>query len=144
MQREDVTQSAEIGTEDLVRPGSTVHSEHDNAEQNVPTRDDAGHPDPDPAHPDPDEPAALIEDADGARFRDRWHAVQEGFVDDPRRAVQDADRLVAELMQTLAATFAERKRSLENQWRTGGDAQTEDLRLALRGYRSFFDQLLPH
>jgi hypothetical protein len=46
-------------------------------------------------------------------------------------------------MQTLATTFAERKQSLEDQWRTGGDAQTEDLRVALRSYRSFFDQLLP-
>ncbi len=88
--------------------------------------------------------AELIEGSDSDRFRSRWHEVQAAFVDDPQRAVQDADQLVAELMQTLAATFAERKQSLEGQWRDGGDAETEDLRLALRSYRSFFDQLLPH
>jgi hypothetical protein len=126
MQREESQQHDQIGTEDLVQSEpapSAVHSEHTGSGAR--------------------EHAALIEDADGARFRSRWHTVQEEFVDDPRRAVQDADRLVAELMQTLATTFAERKQSLEDQWRTGGDAQTEDLRVALRSYRSFFDQLLP-
>jgi hypothetical protein len=88
--------------------------------------------------------AALFADADSDRFRHRWHDVQSAFVDDPRRAVQDADQLVAELMRTLATTFAERKRSLEGRWQEGVAAETEDLRLALRGYRSFFDQLLPH
>lgn len=88
--------------------------------------------------------AELIEGSDSARFRDRWHDVQAAFVDDPQRAVSDADQLVAELMQTLAATFAERKQALEGQWQKGQDAETEDLRLAMRSYRSFFDQLLPH
>ena len=92
----------------------------------------------------PEDHTALVEDSDSERFRSRWHDVQAAFVDDPQRAVQDADQLVAELMRTLAATFAERKQSLEGQWHKGGDAETEDLRLALRGYRSFFDQLLPH
>jgi len=88
--------------------------------------------------------APLLGDSDSERFRSRWHDVQAAFVDDPRRAVRDADQLVAELMQTLATTFAERKQSLEGRWQQGGDAQTEDLRLALRSYHSFFDQLLPH
>jgi hypothetical protein len=91
-----------------------------------------------------DEHAELIESADSSRFRERWHEVQAAFVDDPQRAVSDADQLVAELMQTLAATFAERKQALEGQWQKGNEAETEDLRLALRSYRSFFDQLLPH
>jgi hypothetical protein len=87
--------------------------------------------------------AALIDGLDSERFRSRWHDVQAAFVDDPQRAVQDADELVAELIQRLVATFAERKQSLEGQWQQGGDAETEDLRLALRSYRSFFDRLLP-
>lgn len=86
----------------------------------------------------------LFDPADAQRFRDRWREVQTGFVDDPKRAVQDADVLVAELMQNLASAFGERKRLLEDQWREGTDAETEDLRLALRGYRSFVDQLLAH
>jgi hypothetical protein len=86
----------------------------------------------------------LFDEADAARFRERWHEVQAAFVDDPKRAVQDADVLVAELMQNLASAFSERKRLLEDQWREGTDAETEDLRLALRGYRSFLDQLLAH
>jgi len=86
----------------------------------------------------------LFDEADAARFRGRWREVQAGFVDDPKRAVQDADVLVAELMQSLASAFSERKHLLENQWREGSSAETEDLRLALRGYRSFLDQLLAH
>jgi hypothetical protein len=86
----------------------------------------------------------LFDESDAARFRDRWREVQTGFVDDPKRAVQDADVLVAELMQNLASAFSERKRLLEDQWREGADAETEDLRLALRSYRSFLDQLLAH
>jgi len=86
----------------------------------------------------------LLGESDSERFRSRWHDVQAGFVDDPQRAVRDADQLVAELMQTLATTFAERKQSLEGQWQQATDAETENLRLALRSYHSFFDQLLPH
>jgi len=86
----------------------------------------------------------LFDEADAARFRDRWHEVQAGFVDDPKRSVQDADVLVAELMQSLASAFSQRKHLLEEKWREGSSAETEDLRLALRGYRSFLDQLLAH
>jgi hypothetical protein len=68
--------------------------------------------------------------------------VQTHFVDGPREAVQDADALVAELMQHLATTFAEERASLERQWTEGQDVSTEDLRVALKRYRSFFDRLL--
>jgi hypothetical protein len=63
-------------------------------------------------------------------------------VDSPQDAVREADELVAEIIQNLAATFAEHKRTLEGQWSRGDEVQTEDLRLALRQYRSFFNQLL--
>jgi hypothetical protein len=79
---------------------------------------------------------------DAERFRSRWQEVQAGFVDEPRQAVQDADGLVAELMQRLAETFSEERSSLESQWDSGEDASTEDLRVALQRYRSFFDRLL--
>jgi hypothetical protein len=45
-------------------------------------------------------------------------------------------------MQTLAATFAERRQGLEGQWNQGENVDTESLRLALRQYRSFFNRLL--
>ena len=72
----------------------------------------------------------------------RWQEVQGGFVDEPQQAVQDADGLVADLMQRLAATFSEERSNLESQWDSGEDASTEDLRVALQRYRSFFDRLL--
>jgi CHAD domain-containing protein len=74
-------------------------------------------------------------------FRGRWQDVQTGFVDDPRRAVRDADELVAAVISALASSFAEHKGELEAQWRDGEPA-TEELRVALRRYRSFFDQLI--
>jgi hypothetical protein len=75
-------------------------------------------------------------------FRARWQEIQTGFVDEPQQAVQEADSLVAELMQRLAETFSQERSRLESQWAEGGDASTEDLRVALQRYRSFFDRLL--
>jgi hypothetical protein len=80
------------------------------------------------------------EDADG--FRSRWQEVQSRFVDEPREAVQSADALVAEVMQSLATTFADHKKALEEQWNRGEQVDTEGLRMALRHYRSFFNRLL--
>jgi hypothetical protein len=85
---------------------------------------------------------SLLDAGDADRFRTRWNDVQTRFVDDPREAVGTADGLVAELMQTLAANFAEHKTRLESQWSRGGDADTEELRQALHRYRSFFNRLL--
>ena len=56
--------------------------------------------------------------------------------------MEHADELVAEVMKRLADSFASERQSLERQWSSGGDASTEDLRIALRRYRSFFDRLL--
>jgi hypothetical protein len=75
-------------------------------------------------------------------LRDRWTDVQAGFVDEPRSSVEQADSLVAEVMKRLADSFATERQALEQQWSRGDDASTEDLRVALRRYRSFFDRLL--
>lgn len=88
------------------------------------------------------ETPALIDEEKVTGFRDRWQHVQTGFVDDPKQAVQQADELVAAVISALATTFAEHKSELEGQWQQGEPA-TEELRIALRRYRSFFDQLLP-
>jgi hypothetical protein len=75
-------------------------------------------------------------------FRSRWHDVQAAFVDEPRRAVEDADQLVAAVIKRLAEVFADERNRLEHDWSQGQDVSTEDLRQALRRYRSFFDRLL--
>jgi hypothetical protein len=75
-------------------------------------------------------------------LRERWTDVQAGFVDEPKSTVEQADALVAEVMKRLADGFATERQALEQQWSRGDDASTEDLRLALRRYRSFFDRLL--
>jgi hypothetical protein len=85
-------------------------------------------------------PLLADEELDG--FRGRWDAVQVGFVDEPRGSVQKADALVAELMQRLAQTVSDERNSLESQWEQGSDVSTEDLRIAMQRYRSFFDRLL--
>ena len=75
-------------------------------------------------------------------FRARWDAIQVGFVDEPRQAVQQAHSLVAGAMKRLAEMFTAERAKLEGQWDRGEDVSTEDLRLALRRYRSFFGRLL--
>ncbi len=84
----------------------------------------------------------LFDEGAAAKLRDRWLDVQTGFVDEPRSAVEQADTLVAEVMKRLAEGFATERRALEGQWSRGDDVSTEDLRIALRRYRSFFDRLL--
>jgi hypothetical protein len=75
-------------------------------------------------------------------MRTRWTDIQAGFVDEPRRAVEQADSLVADAIKRLAETFANERNQLEGQWDRGGDVSTEDLRQALQRYRSFFSRLL--
>jgi hypothetical protein len=86
--------------------------------------------------------AALFSPDMAAGFRGRWDQVQIGFVDDPQRAVQQADELVADVMKNLAARFADQRARLEAGLGRGGDADTEGLRMALHEYRSFFQRLL--
>jgi hypothetical protein len=90
-----------------------------------------------------DEQAAPLFSSEEAKdFRARWDAIQVGFVDEPRRVVEQADSLVAVAMKRLAEMFAAERTKLEGQWDRGDNVSTEDLRLALRRYRSFFGRLL--
>lgn len=75
-------------------------------------------------------------------LRTHWDRVQVGFVDEPRKAVQEADALVSPAVKRLAEGFAEERQKLEHQWDQGDNVSTEDLRIALRRYRSFFTRLL--
>jgi hypothetical protein len=120
----------------------------------------AGSPEPRDSEPPSDQPTA--EPAPGAEtsttpgppgerrlvpkeqvmdFQARWQAIQQGFVDDPRSAVGDADTLVGEVLQRLSTTFENQHQELEGQW-ADGEPSTEDLRGALQRYRDFFDRLL--
>jgi len=86
--------------------------------------------------------AALFADQERDQLRTRWTEIQSEFVDEPRRSVEEADGLVAQTIKRLAESFAGARSNLEGQWARGGDVSTEDLRLALQRYRSFFDRLL--
>jgi hypothetical protein len=118
-----VEEEARPGTADLVREAEEVEAGGDEAQ----ARGDR-------------EP--LFEASDRDRFGESWTSIQAAFVDDPRDAVKEADTLVAELMQRLAETFSAERSRLESQWDNDEDVSTEDLRVALQRYRSFFDRLL--
>jgi hypothetical protein len=89
-----------------------------------------------------DAPTPLFAEDELGGYRARWSAIQTGFVDEPRKAVEEADTLVAEVMKRLAEGFAEERRQLEANWERKDQVSTEDLRLAMRRYRSFFERLL--
>lgn len=91
--------------------------------------------------PEEDSPALFEQDALES-FRSRWGSIQTGFVDDPGGAVKQADELVAAVMKRLAEVFVDERANLEQAWAKGDAVSTEDLRVALRRYRSFFDRLL--
>jgi hypothetical protein len=86
--------------------------------------------------------APLFPNHELEELRNRWSGVQTAFVDEPRRAVEQADGLVAAAMKRLAEVFAEERSKLEQQWDRGDNVSTEDLRIALQRYRSFFQRLL--
>jgi hypothetical protein len=89
-----------------------------------------------------EQPEPLFAADETSRLRADWDQVQASFVDEPRQAVEQADRLVATAIKRLAEIFAEEKARLEGQWDRGGDVSTEDLRQALRRYRAFFGRVL--
>jgi hypothetical protein len=84
----------------------------------------------------------LFTEESDREFRNRWRDIQSGFVDEPRTAVEQADELVAQLMQRLAQSFSEQRTRLEQQWDASDKVSTEELRIALKRYRSFFERLL--
>ena len=84
----------------------------------------------------------LFETNEAESLRTRWTAIQTQFVDEPRHSVEQADELVASAMKRLAEIFANEREGLEHNWDRGDDVSTEDLRVALQRYRSFFDRLL--
>jgi len=86
--------------------------------------------------------APLFEQEGLEEFRSRWTRIQTSFVDDPRKAVEQADELVASMMKRLTEAFANGRSNLKREWSEGEEASTEDLRMAFHRYRSFFNRLL--
>jgi hypothetical protein len=84
----------------------------------------------------------LFPDEELLGYRTRWEAIQTGFVDQPREAVEQADALVSQLTTRLTEVFTRERSTLEGQWTKGDNVSTEDLRIALTRYRSFFNRLL--
>jgi hypothetical protein len=89
-----------------------------------------------------EERAALFAGNEANELRARWDSIQVGFVDEPRKAVQEADALVSSTIKRLSEVFANERQNLEQQWGRNDNVSTEDLRVALRRYRSFFSRLL--
>jgi hypothetical protein len=89
-----------------------------------------------------DDSSGWMGDGKWQYFAGRWDSIQAGFVDDPRRTVEQADRLVAEVIDHLAKLFKDERGKLERQWSHGGKADTEDLRVAMQRYRDFFRTLV--
>lgn len=90
-----------------------------------------------------EESVLLFEEDEAEKFRSQWLKIQSRFVDDPHDAVEEADKLVADVIKSISRSFADRRMSLENQWKSGeNNVSTEDLRISIKRYRSFFDRLL--
>jgi hypothetical protein len=132
----------ELSTADMVTAGQpngrTVTTEET---PGYPTREHAEDREP-RAAASAERPSALLPTGEGGDLRHRWDTIQTGFVDEPRRAVKEADSLVAQTMKRVAEVFSQERESLEQQWTRGEDVSTEDLRVTLKRYRSFFDRLL--
>jgi hypothetical protein len=121
-----------LSTSDLVDAASRAAHDPD-AE---PKRDD-DRPRPVETHANP-----LFAPGDADAYRTQWSAIQTGFVDEPRKAVAEADGLVAEVMKRLAEIFADERQQLESRWERTENVSTEELRQAMQRYRSFFERLL--
>ena len=126
MARDVITQEDNITTADLLHPREETRREMGKE------RPDWAAQDHEPLFPGPQ-----LED-----LRRRWSEIQTNFVDEPRSSVEKADQLVASVIQQLTQGFADERSRLERDWSKGGEVSTEDLRQALRRYRSFFDRLL--
>ena len=149
MRREPLHEEPEVTTADIARGGTAPDARRGtgapgparagNAAEVSRTEPGAV---PTRIRPADDRAAALFRPEEAESFRSQWNKIQAGFVDEPRPSVEQADALVASVMKRLAESFAKERERLESQWHGGGDVSTEDLRVALQRYRSFFTRLL--
>jgi len=111
-------------------------------DQNRVERTVSRQPAPPAKTPNEEQATPLFSEQESRDLFTKWDALQVGFIDEPRRAVEQADNLVATAMKRTAEIFAEERARLEHQWDRGDNVSTEDLRVAMRRYRSFFRRLL--
>jgi hypothetical protein len=132
-QRDQSTERVEPSSE---RPAHTAEQLEPTAEPTAGTADSTA------AAPATSTGQDLFADNELAGLRARWDNVQAGFVDDPRECVKQADGLVTVVVEQLTVGFTQARSRLEEQWDRGEEASTEDLRVALKRYRDFFERLL--
>jgi hypothetical protein len=142
-----VRREAADGGPTLMQPGTTRAGEPariENRMEGMANRQSVvtGQPGATGKTPDDDQNAPLFSEQESRDLFAKWDAMQVGFIDEPRRAVEQADNLVATAMKRTAEVFAEERARLERQWDRGDNVSTEDLRVAMRRYRSFFRRLL--
>jgi hypothetical protein len=121
-------------------PFISTNSTGPSAGQNITREPDAT--DRSPNNRAQDAMVPLFSGNESDNLRSRWENVQVSFVDEPRRAVEQADRLVTETIDGLSKGFAAQRERLEQQWHRDQNVSTEELRVAFRRYRSFFERLL--
>ena len=135
-----VKSESTVSTADLASAGEKQAPEERSEDVGIQRREQA--PTTDEADERDAERTPVMADDAAEEYRSRWQETQADFVDDPRSAVSAADALVAEVMKRVAEEFANERNGLERQWNEGGEASTEDLRIAFQRYRSFFSRLL--
>jgi hypothetical protein len=150
MEARETLSTREIAGGDAERDERAAHTETEREPEREPDTETAHEPRAATATEDrpsstgdvaADSPDLLPRD-ENTEFQSRWETIQTGFVDEPRQTVEQADELVAQVMKRLAEGFAQERDRLEQQWGRGEDVSTEDLRIALQRYRSFFQRLL--
>ena len=139
-QTADAEASAEARTNGATSPSATTVDERDRTAAQPPG---AGASAPPRGEAAPTNGEAALFDRDATReLQGRWQTIQVAFVDEPKGAVEQADRLVDDVLEQLQASFSREREELERAWSGGSEASTEDLRQAIRRYRSFFNRLL--
>jgi hypothetical protein len=133
---------ANAGTDAPAETGSStstgLSTEEDSAQRH-PNADTTGGGET--SGPDEEERERLIPQERTDEYTARWDTLKGGFVDEPRQAVAAADQLVQELLDELQEVFRTQRQGLE-QGLDADQTSTEDLRVALRRYRSLFDRML--
>ena len=136
-QEEGLDQEKELTTADLAQDGKATETAGPK-----PVASDRGVTEINRAQNQSASSTPLFPNNELENLRTRWKEIQTNFVDEPRKAVEQADGLVASAMKRLAEVFADERSKLEKQWDRGDNVSTEDLRVAFQRYRSFFDRLL--
>jgi hypothetical protein len=136
------TRTEQLTTADLAQTQTVRGTATAEGPRELPAQSSDDRREPATRAPHVEDSAPLFADEETQQLRGKWDAIQTAFVDEPRRAVESADELVASAMKRLAEIFARERENLEHQWDRGDDVSTEDLRVAFQRYRSFFTRIL--